>query len=139
MVKKFGRRLVAIAAAALMVTATAAPAFAYGYNYGFTFSGDGESQQEMGNYSKSDDEQNAYFTIRDSHNWSAGIDCVYLYVASPNGSSLTDRDNFYTHYIQSDPVEYRTFTGRGTRVRLIGWHNNNGNKKEFTVWGSWQP
>lgn len=81
MVKKFGRRLVAIAAAALMVTATAAPAFAAGYPFYFSIgAGSGNRfDTTVAQYKAYDGDPQWYFTPEEG-TWSGSGTNTWVYV-----------------------------------------------------------
>lgn len=86
MVKKFGRRLVAIAAAALMVTASAAPAFAAGYSFRFNIargSGNRFDTTTETRYKAYDGDDHWYFTPQ-SGSWNPTTTNTWAYVVWTN-------------------------------------------------------
>lgn len=137
MTKKLGAIL---CAAAMAVSVGSVAAYAASYNVAFTFSGPYESVQRMSLEAKEDGEPNFYVTLNDSYNWTPGVDRVYIWTEDILFKQLSDDNNYYVRYVKSDAVPYYTpAPGKGASTRLVGWHNNNGHEKSFSVWGLWTP
>lgn len=86
MVKKFGRRLVAIAAAALMVTATAAPAFAATGNFHFQMPLFlGYAVNTTGTTNKGTDGERAFYVTPTGGSWTPGYDYPHAFAINVRG------------------------------------------------------
>lgn len=139
--KAFGKKIAAVAcAAAMAVSVGILPAFAENPGYGFSFSGFFSSQQETGRVSKADSDEYLHITISDSYNWTPGVDRVYMWAKDNSNRARTSDNNYYVRYVTDSRVQYANpKPSKGEQMRLVGWHNNNGYIKSFTVWGRWNP
>ena len=137
MTKKLGAIL---CAAAMAVSVGSVAAYAYSYNVAFTFSGPYDSKQKMGYCVKADNEEYFYVSLKDSYNWTPGVDRVYIWTEDWKSKELSDNNNYYVRYVTSDKVPYYKPAPEAQKsICLVGWHNNNRHEKTFSVWGLWTP
>ncbi len=135
--KKLGAFLCTFA----LLTSFAVPVFASAYYYDWIFSGTGESWgMPEKYYYKDDNEQYAYLSVKSySGNWNTGVDRVYAWVQDQNTHALTEENYYFTDKVTSKKLHYFDTIDTTTKVGLVGWHNNNGTSKSFTINGQWTP
>lgn len=146
MVKKFGRRLVAIAAAALMVTATAAPAFAGNSSFSFTVRKGFNDQYAFSSQPSSwvtKDDVDPYWYVTPVYNQCVNWPCssmmtwIYSMQSGRNGTP-----SGYHNITSTSPYRNLTYKNwkpaRGSRLRCEikedGW-----GARGYTIAGNWCP